>query len=642
MILVYSPVLLFGQQATECDYVRPHEADIWNFGLRSQLDFSQGNPVSEAMPGNILFVTGMSSISDSAGNLLFFSDGSNLYSNNYDLLDGTNDLAGYEESTQSSIFVPQPGNKNKYYLFTVDIYNSYHKDGVQYSIIEKMNGSWKITKKNQVLYDKPNAQKITSVKAANGIDYWVIIHGYGLNEGNKFFAYLIDTDGLNIQAVESQSGTFQNDTGGASFPNNGGYMKASSDGKKIGLVIPYDGIIELFDFNNETGVVSNASASPAGQYNDPYGLEFSPDNRKLYISTAPLGAFVERFVYQFNIDPVIDWQNPVIVDRFINIDEEGQRTNACLQLAVDGKIYLTQYAQSGAALGYLNVINNPNRSGVACNFNEVNHVVNTNFSLNGSFGSFGLPNFVSSFLDIPHFSWINHCATEITYFKLRNETNIDNADWDFNDGGQSSSLQPEYTFDQPGNYTVSVTETYGSFSESYERDVTIYPLPSVDLGDEIIYILPNSGITLDAGEFDEYLWEPGGSTERYLDVSDEGIYKVTVTDTNCCVNEDQVEIKYTNLYLPNAFKPTSSIVENQVFKPLGATSALKNFNIRVFNRWGELVFTSNDPEIGWDGAISGGEAQTGVYVWVANYTSTESRNQSALTFSQRGTVTLLR
>jgi gliding motility-associated-like protein len=645
LFMVLLPVLLFSQQPTKCDYVRPHEADQWTFGLRSQLDFSQGTPVALAMPGSIEFFNGMSTISDPDGNLLFFSDGMSVYTNGYYLLDGTDDLHGNKGSTQSSIFIPEPGNENRYYLFTVDMYLlPVFKDGIRYSVIEKIDGLWKITLKDQILFDKPNAQKIAAVKASNGIDYWVIVHGYGQIEGDKFYAYKITNNGIDLTPVVSQGGTIQKNDDMETFTNNGGNMKVSTDGSLIALVIPTSlvGVIEIFNFNNESGEISLISTS-GGQFNVPTGVEFSPDNSYLYVSTSPAEITEVSFVYQFGLKPSVNWSNPVILDNFISNDEPDNRVNGALQLGVDGKIYLANYRYGGLDLSYLSVINNPNRLGLECNFNEIDHATNSRLFLNSTGSVIGLPNFVSTFLDIPQITYVNHCATEITYFNLRNNENIDNILWDFGDGN-SSTIEDgtENTFQTAGNYTVNVTEKYGSGTYTYDRDITIYPLPSVDLGDSIIYILQNTSITLDAGEYDEYLWQPGGSTDRYLDVSNEGIYTATVTDTNCCVNTDEVEIRYANIYVPNAFKPTSSVTENKTFKVFGPTSALLDFDLKIFNRWGQLVFTSNDPEKGWDGTFEGGDAATGVYVWVLNYSSTASRYQESQSYTLHGTLTLLR
>ncbi|NOU48648.1 MAG: hypothetical protein HOO86_16530 [Bacteroidales bacterium] len=622
----------FAQQPTKCDYVRPHEADMWTFGQNALIDFSQGDAIPGRMgTGNIDLFYGCASISDVDGNLLFFSDGKKLYSNGFYLLDNTNDLKGNVMSAQSSLFVPTPGNADKYYVFSVDYYipNSGHK-GIYYSVIERVGGLWNVTSKNQLLFEK-NAQKITAVKQKNLKDYWVIIHGYD-TEGGNFMVYQLTDAGLDPTPITINTGVVHTGTG-VSFANNGGYMKASPDGSKIALVVPNDGIIEVFNFNTENGLISIDKVSAAGAFNSPYGLEFSPDNSKLYVTTTTTGN-LSCYLYQFDLN------NPECFTNYSTIYElaDVNRNLGALQLGIDGKIYVANYLEGNYAFNTLNVIENPDRIGDACNF-KFDAVPLA--AITASYT--GLPNFVTSFLDIPHFTWINQCHTQITYFNLRNETNVGTPLWDFDDNGATSNdLQSNYTFSQPGNYTVSVTENYGGNSYAYERDITIHPLPPVELGDPVLYILPGSSVTLDAGEFDEYLWDPDGSTERYIDVSQEGIYKVTVTDTNCCVNEDQIEIKFAKIYFPTAFKPESSVVENKTFKTLGATSALLNFSLNVYNRWGQMVFSSHDPDKGWDGTFSGGDAPTGVYVWVVSFNSTESRYQSALSITERGTVTLLR
>ena len=640
MVIILSLLQIgtFAQQPTKCDYVRPHEADNWAFGNSALLDFNQGFPEAKRLgTGNLDIPYGCAAISDEEGNLLFFSDGIKIYTNGYYMMSNGDELGGIGPG-QTSLFIPAPGNKDKVYLFTVQMFiKDYYFAGIKYSVIEKNNGLWNITDKNHVLYNKPNAQKITAVKQKNQIDYWIIIHGYGAEDGNKFYVYQLTEDGLDLTPYkEVNIGSIHNSSSFEDINNNGGYMKVSPDGSKLALVIPYDGIIEVFDFDNETGNISAVKSSKnLVSFIMPNGIEFSPDNKKLYLSTGPLpGEGEVSKIYQFLLEGDVFSNYTTLFDY-----PDATELAGAMQLGADGRIYIATALANGNPSQKISVINNPNREGMDCNF-ELNSL--SLFPVSGSLK--GLPNFVTSFLDIPHFSWVNHCATEITYFNLRNETNVGAPTWDFGDGGATSNaLQSNYIYTQPGNYTVSVTENYNGISyPSFERNITIHPLPPVELGDPVLYILPGSSVTLDAGEFDEYLWEPDGSTERYIDVSEEGIYKVTVTDTNCCLNEDQIEIKLAKIYFPTAFKPTSSVIENATFKCLGDITAMLNFNMKIFNRWGQMVFSSDDPDKGWDGTFSGGDAEVGVYVWVINYSSTESRYQTAQSSSQRGTVTLLR
>lgn len=632
---------LSAQEPTPCDYKRPMQADNWNFGERTHLSFNTGVPQATVMAGSINLPNGVASISDENGQLMFFTDGIRIWTSGYYFMNDATDLAGNNFSTQSSIIVPQPGNPDRYYVFTVDMYiPPVFNKGVRYSVVERINNNWSITQKNEVLLNS-NAQKITSVATDDQSAYWVVIHGYGATGNDRFFAYRIDASGLNITPTISVAGTpqFGNEN------NNAGYMKASPDGNRIALVVPHDGIVELFDFSKVSGTVSLIQGSGAGAFNYPFGLEFSPDNSKLYMTTSPLGDNV-NYLYQFDLNTANYFSNPYVVHQYtVNQLAGADSLMGALQLAPDGKIYMAKFRKGVIGKQSVGVIYNPNRPGAECNYNSLNGSSNNGLNLNGAASLIGMPNFVSSFLDIPHFNWINECHTEITYFDLRNEANISQINWNFNDNGATSSqLQAQHTFTDPGTYIVEVTESFNDRDYIANRSITIHPLPVSDIGQgsDTIYLLPNSTIRLDAGEFDQYIWEPSGTTDRYFDVTEDGWIKVTVTDDNCCKNSDSVFIVFASIYLPNAFNPNSTIQQNSTFKVMGATSALAKFNFYVYNRWGQLVFTATDPTKGWDGKVKGEPAPIGTYAWVVIYESYSSGLQGAKEIIQRGTVNLIR
>jgi gliding motility-associated-like protein len=641
-LLLFFSSNLHAQDKTPCDYSIPGEVLNWNFGDKAQLTFSEETlfPVSTAMPGGIDIPKGVSSISDAEGNLLFFTDGMRIWGSGYfELTNGTG-LQGNLLANQSAIFIPSPGNPDKYFLFTADLYiPPVYTNGIRYHVIERINYSWTVTEKNILLMEQ-NAQKLTAVKHANGEDYWLVSHGFGTEKGGSYFAFSVMEDSISEVPVESTLGVPHE----GDFNNNGGYIKISPDGSKIALAVPAAGFIEVADFNTETGEVTNPLSSTVGQYNFPLGVEFSPDNNFLYFTTNPLDGSL-NYLYQIDLNQA-DLNNPTQIESFAQSDN---RQLGALQLAVDGRIYVGSFGQALAPYDYLGVIYNPNRAGTACNFNFLEGNQIEGLALNQSGSKEGLPNFVSSYFDIPSFWWQNHCATHITTFRLQNEANNGDVSWDFGiDGATDNDLRGEYTYEEAGTYPVTVTEEFEGESYTHTREITIYPLPSIDIGagEEVIYILPNSSITLDAGAFDYYYWEDEDGNllgeGQYLDVDQEGIYAVTVTDTNCCENRDEVEIKFANISLPNAFRPGSAIAENTTFKALGAVSALNNFSLIIYNRWGQLVFESDDPLQGWDGTIKGEAAPGAVYVWQMTYESSESQYQASQEVVQRGVVTLIR
>ena len=92
---------------------------------------------------------------------------------------------------------------------------------------------------------------------------------------------------------------------------------------------------------------------------------------------------------------------------------------------------------------------------------------------------------------------------------------------------------------------------------------------------------------------------------------------------------NEIFFEYTpNLYLPNAFRPGG---QNPVFKPVGNFADFSDYRLEVYNRWGELIFFSDDFGQGWDGTFKGGDAPAGVYVCVLNYRSANGKTDTLKT-----------
>jgi len=93
------------------------------------------------------------------------------------------------------------------------------------------------------------------------------------------------------------------------------------------------------------------------------------------------------------------------------------------------------------------------------------------------------------------------------------------------------------------------------------------------------------------------------------------------------------------LYIPNVFSPNGDN-QNDEFAILGGD--VQSMELKIFNRWGELIFESNNQEIGWDGTTFGREiALPGVYVYRLDFVGFE-RDGSMFVGKKHGTVTLIR
>ncbi|MBK7031263.1 MAG: hypothetical protein IPH45_19595 [Bacteroidales bacterium] len=379
--LLFTLILVFlvwfqmqAQTINECAYKRPHEADTWCFYSKIRMGFNSGSPSIQNLPSPLNSGKGCASISDKNGDLLLYTDGMLLWNKNSTLLSNT--LSGDLGSTQSSLFVPNPNGLGKYYIFTTHLLYPppLTTNGLCYSTIHMDSISGVDTLPVKKLLAK-TPEKLTGVQHSNGIDFWVVAHGW---DNNTFYAYKVSKSGVDSIPVESNVGTIQ--TGTLNSRNMVGAMKISPDGTKLALAIFGAKLVEWFDFDAGSGKVSNPRQIPSPDAYGPYGIEFSPDGTKLYFTTVYATTNASNNLYQVDLTGA---GTPVLLNTLSN-------NMTALQLAVDGKIYVARYNYA-----FLGVIENPNRPDIACNYIE------DGLSLNGNQGKMGLPNFIQSYLNIP-------------------------------------------------------------------------------------------------------------------------------------------------------------------------------------------------------------------------------------------------
>lgn len=358
------------------------QGNIWMFGEGAGLDFNSGSPTpfsggqvfgNPTQIGDYAYSEGCTAISDSSGSLLFYSNGEKLWNNLNNVMPNGDSLSGFYSSTSAAISIPVPNSDSLYYLFTTDGIERYLQNGLRYSVINMCldggHGDVISSQKNILLLDTVS-EKLCAVAHPNGTDVWLITHKHFTN---SFYAFLITPTGINLPVITNigsiHTGGFNLGCGSAI-----GQMKASSNGNKIGLVFSnvMPAIAELFDFNPNNGVFSNVISLTT--YNNEYGIDFSPDNSKLY--TTSINGLV-----QFDISSGIQ--------DTINASAIQISAGVCLprpiQLGPDGKIYVSQCSN------YLGVINNPNAAELACNY------VANSVDISPGNANTSLPNFIAGY-----------------------------------------------------------------------------------------------------------------------------------------------------------------------------------------------------------------------------------------------------
>ncbi|MBI2279725.1 MAG: T9SS type A sorting domain-containing protein [Bacteroidetes bacterium] len=371
IVFILLPLFCIGQK----------QGNIWYFGDHAGVDFNSVVPIAlvdGATYNTNSYSEGTASIADSLGTLLFYTNGRKLWNKNHSLMLNGDSLFGNFSSTQSSIIIPQPASSEYFYVFTVgDYFEDALKHGLSYSVVDicldNGFGSVMTNKKNVIVLDTI-AEKIAAVQHSNGVDYWVLTHKLYTDE---FYAFLLTANGIS-DTIVTHIGSIHS---GAQ-----GQLKFSPDGNKIACGSSYlTYFLELFGFNNSNGIVSNYSPINIPINSRIYGVEFSPDNSKLYANYFSFSPVTQGIVqYDLNagagnIDSINNSMN--IIHTYGGVSPRG------LQLAPDGKIYSVDVINRD----YLVAINNPNNYGVLSN------IQNNAVYLNGKYGSYCLPTFIANY-----------------------------------------------------------------------------------------------------------------------------------------------------------------------------------------------------------------------------------------------------
>ncbi|MDP2722211.1 MAG: PKD domain-containing protein, partial [Bacteroidales bacterium] len=490
------------------------EGNIWYFGHYAGLDFNSGSPVALTNSAMDQYA-GCASISNSNGELLFYTDGVTIWNSSHQVMDNGTGLKGGTFATQSAIIIKKPASDSLYYVFTVPedaIIPGIYGDTSFYSLIDinHNGGSGMVVSKNNYLYSSV-LDKLTAVSHENGVDVWVVVHEYFTD---AFYSFLVTSNGINLTPVISNVGSINT-------RYYSGYMRISSSGTRLANAVlgtnPSEDNIEIFDFDRSTGIVSNTiTVFGYSRFAFPYGVEFSPDESKLYFTA--LGEY-----HQVDLSSGIE----DIINASLNLISPITYGNAgALQIGPDQKIYSCDDWNE-----YLHVINNPNELGSSCNF------VENAIYLGGKRSYQGLPTFNQSYFSA-NITYQNECLSDTTFFELSNYSTVQSVTWDFGDpssgsGNTSTDFYPGHVFTSPGNYIVTANIMLtDSTSEVSTIDVIIYDFPQVLLGADTV-ICDNDQIILDAGSgFVSYLWNTGETTQT-IAVNSPGFYHVMASTDHC-------------------------------------------------------------------------------------------------------------
>jgi gliding motility-associated-like protein len=192
------------------------------------------------------------------------------------------------------------------------------------------------------------------------------------------------------------------------------------------------------------------------------------------------------------------------------------------------------------------------------------------------------------------------------------------------------------TYFETGIYTNSLTCNAGCDSIII-TNLKVNPSPIVNLGIDTSICIGTSLFLNASYPNINYLWQDGSTTPTY-NVTQQGLYWVKVT-LDSCSSMDSIYI-YTIvcpaiLELPNIISPNND-GSNDIFLPLQSKN-IEKMNTQLFNRWGNLVFETDNLQIEWNGKSKGQLVADGVYFWIVNYTDTNGKEGM-----MKGSVTVMK
>lgn len=485
--------------------------EVWAFADSTGIDFNTVPPTG--IYTSIKGYEGTASVSDAAGQLLFYTDGRTVWDRNHMLMPNGSLLmpnAPLSTTTQQAAITSVPGSANEYYLFSLsDSYGKY----LYYSRVSMtLNGGFGdvIMGQKAIVMDSTLTEKMLAVPGDN-CDIWLIVRSVA----GVYKAYHITNTGIDPSPVLSAVG--------AGNVYSFGYLIASPDRNRIAAC---NGGAELYDFDANTGIISNPFQIPALPFGNYYGLCFSPDNTKLYAASVTAG--IEQF------DLSLATQADIIASR---TTISGNISRA-IRLGPDGKIYIPKEISDT-----MRCIEYPNLAGTACTYNS-----NALLLPPGRINKIGLPNYNAIIhADTVHNLYVHYlCQDSVQLSPFNSGVNYL---W------ENGSTDPERKVTLPGTYVLRYRFLCSSFTDTF-RVLPKPPFPQVGSVGVSCIGQQNGYVTLTQPGGDtttySYTWYDSGGNVLYQHASasgsqlggvTQGDYQVLVSTADGCDTLIQVTIQ---------------------------------------------------------------------------------------------------
>ncbi len=599
---------------------------------------------------------------------MFSTDGSTIYGSQGQII-ATN-ISGNNKKAKQTIIVPKMEADTiattQYYVLTVN-----EDDILSYTLIDnsgKAEGDASVIDKNVQLLNNMNGKLTVSkyYKNASFSGYYAVVAG---NDGN-YYTFTITQFGI--------QGPIQSPGVGAGKDERG-QLKFSPDGTQLISAIsapPFNQIM-VCNFDSTNGGVSGCNPISLGSGPKKlYGIEYSPDGNYIYYTL--IGASGQKSEFR-RYD--IRNSSSTLIQMAENNEEYGALEaykvpgyTTDIVMAVNGEKYLATLERPNALIADSLLVDTP--INISARHDILNFTLKAHRFLFAK-STLGLNNAVelaqnsSPSSDAMQFE--SDCVDKAISFQATPKCDVDPSqikyEWDFGDGSPTATKQQEsHTYTVPGQYIVRLFISYCGKAPVEIKDlIVVIPKPLTDLAssyENCFKTDPNFPISVNITN----LKELDIIYSSQIEYEWTGNAIVSANDTNKVVVDDKTDLKLKVTYYniepfkrcENSFKTTVTefcppvFVVPDVFTPNNDNINDKlelvkdeidtdNFKFRIYNRWGELVYYSEEAPVDtnpWDGKFKGKELQADTYAWTVEYRS--RFRPTGPTFKNKGALLLAR
>lgn len=228
--------------------------------------------------------------------------------------------------------------------------------------------------------------------------------------------------------------------------------------------------------------------------------------------------------------------------------------------------------------------------------------------------------------------------------QLDNATTISGWSWDFGNGRTGNTQNTSHTYPEPGNYTIQLVATANNGCSSTPVILPVTIVKAVANAGNDTMIIKNQPFQLNGSGGGTYNWSPVAGMDNpaianpIVMLEDDMTYQLIVTTPEGCTDDDFIKLtvfKGSDIFIPTGFTPNNDGLNDGLQPFYKGIKILRHFT--VYNRWGQMIFTTSDQGRAWNGTLNGVKQGAGVYIW-----RIQATDYIGKVYEIEGTTTLIR